>query len=332
MDSEHLDSADSAPHTPASGPGATLRAAREALRLDLAHVAAETRIPLRHLEAIEEDNFESLPSRAYAIGFSRTFATAVGLDPAAITDAVRAELADGSMRRAAPSSAMEPGDPARLPSKGLALAAAAAVVVLAIGTYAFFGAFFGAGTQPGSLLTPAPAVTSAPVAASPALSPTPAVSGPVVLTALEEGIWLRLYEEGGERLLERTLKQGETVTVPATAADPRINTGRPDALSLTVGGQAVAKISDRAETIAGARVSAAALLARVAAPTDQATASPQANAAVPAARVPVRRPAPRPAASRPPETAEAAASAEVVPAAPAGEPATAREPASAPRD
>ena len=73
----------------------------------------------------------------------------------------------------------------------------------------------------------------------------------MVLTALEDGVWVRLYEEGGERLLERTLKQGEAVTVPAAATDPRINTGRPDALSVTVGGQAVAKISDRPETISG---------------------------------------------------------------------------------
>ena len=35
-------------------------------------------------------NAPSAPSRAYAIGFSRTYAKAVGLDDAAITDAVRA--------------------------------------------------------------------------------------------------------------------------------------------------------------------------------------------------------------------------------------------------
>ena len=119
MDSENHTSAGNAPELPLHGPGATLRAAREALRLDLSQVAAETRIPLRHLEAIEDENFEGLPSRAYAIGFSRTFAKAVGLDPAVITDAVRAELADGSMRRSVPSGDMEPGDPARLPSPNM---------------------------------------------------------------------------------------------------------------------------------------------------------------------------------------------------------------------
>lgn len=259
MNSEQITGADNAQPIPVSGPGATLRAAREELRLDLSHVAADTRIPLRHLEAIEAGEFESLPSRAYAIGFSRTFAKAVGLDPAEITDAVRAELADGSMRRSAPSSVMEPGDPARLPSTGLTWAAAAAVLVLGVGGYAFFNAYFGAGTEPGALTVPAPAASSAPVAAAPAEPPAPTASGPVVLTALEEGVWLRLYEEGGERLFERTLSLGETVTVPATATDPRLNTGRPDALSLTVGGKPIAKLSDRPMTISGVQISAAAL-------------------------------------------------------------------------
>ena len=322
MNSEDTTSAQAAPPSGVAGPGESLRAAREAQRLDLTHIAAETRIPLRHLEAIEADDFESLPSRAYAIGFTRTYAKALGMDDAAVIDAVRAELADGSMRRSAPSSTMEPGDPGRLPSRGLALAAAAAVVVLGVGIYAFASTYFGAGTEPGSLLPPqAEETTAAPVAAAPtAPVPAPAVpSGPVVLTALEDGVWLRLYEEGGERLTERTLGLGESVEVPVAARDPRINTGRPDALSVTVGGQMVAKLADRPVTISGMPVSAAALAAR-AAPTPAADAPPQASVAGTAsAQRPARRrlsaPAPAPAGS---DTGEAAASA----------PARAPEPAS----
>lgn len=327
MDSENHTSAGNAPELPLLGPGATLRAAREALRLDLSQVAAETRIPLRHLEAIEDENFEGLPSRAYAIGFSRTFAKAVGLDPAVITDAVRAELADGSMRRSVPSGDMEPGDPARLPSAGLAWAAAAAVLMLAIGAFAFFNTYFAAGTEPGSLLSPEPAASSAAVAAKPAASPAAASSGPVVLTALEDGVWVRLYEEGGERLLERTLKQGEAVTVPAAATDPRINTGRPDALSVTVGGQAVAKISERPETISGVPVSAAALLARVAAPADQAAAVPQARSPAPSRPTTTQRTV---TASPSAATAEVAAARQSAPAA-ASNPAPGGESAPSPR-
>lgn len=291
MDSEDYNSADAAPASGVSGPGATLRAAREAKRLEISHIAAETRIPRRHLEAIEADDFESLPSRAYAIGFTRTYARVLGLDDAAIVDAVRAELADGSMRRTAPSARMEPGDPARLPSAGLAWAAAAAVLVLVIGIFAFYNSYFGAGSGPAPLLPPEPAETpSVAVASAPVPLAAPTPSGPVVLTALEDGVWVRLYEEGGERLVERTLARGQTIEVPVAARDPRINTGRPDALSVTVGGQPVAKLSDRAVTISGLPVSAAALAARAATSLDAAV--PAAGGSVPSATavpLPARR-------------------------------------------
>lgn len=270
MNSENSDSAENAPSTLIAGAGAQLRAAREALRLDLAHIAAETRIPLRHLAAIEAGSFDALPSRAYAIGFSRSFAKAVGLDAAAITDVVRGELADGSMRRTVAVSGMEPGDPARLPSAGLAWAGAFAALVLAVGAFAFYNAYFGAGTKPGSLLTAAPAAPSKPVARPTATAPV--AGAEVVLTALEEGVWLRLYEEGGQRIIERALKQGETVLVPSEADDPRINTGRPDALAITIGGKAVAKLADRPATLSGVPVSAAALLGRGTAVPDVAVA------------------------------------------------------------
>lgn len=317
MDSENPTSADIATDTPVAGPGARLRAAREAMRVDLPHIAAETRIPLRHLQSIEDDQFENLPSRAYAIGFSRSFAKAVGLDPADITDGVRAELGDGSMRRTTPASSMEPGDPARVPSSGLAWAAAAAVLILAIGAFAFYRTYFGAGTDSGSLLAPETAPTvAAPVAAAPLAAP--AGSGPVVLTATQDGVWVRLFEEGGERLTERTLARGESIEVPMTARDPRINTGRPDALTVTIGGQSVALLSDRPVTIAGAQVSAAALLAR-------ATTAPVAGAApLVTQTVPARAPTRRQPATRP-LSAPTTAPSSVAPA-----PASAAETAAAP--
>jgi len=316
MDSDISPGAETAPNTPVSRPGEALRAAREALRLDLPHIAAETRIPLRHLQAIEDGQFDALPSRAYAIGFARTFAKAVGLDPAEITDAVRAELADGPMRRTVAAPGMEPGDPARLPSSGLAWAAGGAVLILAIGAFAFYRTHFGAGAEPGSLLPPEPAASAtAPMAAAPA--PTVAApSGPVVLTATQDGIWVRLYEEGGERLTERTLARGETLEVPPAARDPRINTGRPDALDITVGGQAVARLAERAQTIAGAPVSAAALLARGTPAASAPTSAPAATETVPARRrlsAPAVRPTPvdasLPAATMPPPAAEPTAEA-----------------------
>ena len=76
---------------PLMGVGERLRRAREAAGKSLAEIAAETRIPQRHLTLIEDGAFDALPARTYAVGFSRSYASAVGLDPRAIADEVRAE-------------------------------------------------------------------------------------------------------------------------------------------------------------------------------------------------------------------------------------------------
>ncbi|MBI1404470.1 MAG: DUF4115 domain-containing protein [Porphyrobacter sp.] len=317
MDSEQDISVEPAQDTAYSGAGARLRAAREARRLDLAHIAAESRIPQRHLEAIEAGDFGALPSRTYAIGFSRTYAKLLGLDDGAITDAVRGELSEGGDRRATTGSGMEPGDPAKLPSASLAWFGAFAALVLAVGMIAFFSARFGAGTGPAPLEAP-PQVAEAPVPVAPAVA-TPAADAEVVLTAMDDGVWVRIFEEGGERLLEKQMAKGESFTVPADAEDPRINTGRPDLLAITVGGKSVPRLAERPTTLAGMAISAEALLSR---PGPENEAAPGADGLADGAvrrgtvqrrtATPAPTPAVEPVSISPAETAAPAAS-ETVP-------------------
>ncbi|MEQ5789116.1 DUF4115 domain-containing protein [Erythrobacter sp. NFXS35] len=284
MDSEQDIGAEEAQDTAYAGAGARLRAARETRGYDLPHIAAESRIPLRHLEAIEAGDFGALPSRTYAIGFSRTYARLLGLDDVAIVEAVRGELSDGQTRRTAMGSGMEPGDPAKLPSAGLAWFGAFAALVLAVGLIAFFSSRFGAGSGPGPIETPAPPA-AVPVAANPAPAPAAAASsadGEVVLTSLGDGVWVRIYEEGGERLLEKQLAMDESFTLPADAVDPRINTGRPDLLAITIDGESVPRLAQRPTTLAGMAISASALLARPMPETEAAPVSGT-EAAAPAA-------------------------------------------------
>ncbi|MHA7819346.1 MAG: helix-turn-helix domain-containing protein [Erythrobacter sp.] len=248
--------------------GDRLRSAREARRLNLDHIAAETRIPVRHLESIEAGSFDNLPSRTYAIGFARNYAKAVGLDEKSITDAVREELADGQARASAMAGGMEPGDPAKLPSAGLAWFGGFAAIVLAIGLISFFTSYFSAGGELPSLIAEETSEPTNEVAAATELASAGGESvvatsgGPVVFTALEDGIWVRFYEDGGERLFEAQMSQGDRFELPLDAVEPRINTGRPDAFAITIGGREVPKLSDEPETIGDTPVSAAALLAR----------------------------------------------------------------------
>ncbi len=263
---------------PLMGAGDQLRAAREAEGVDLEHISAQTRIPIRHLEAIEAGDFDALPSRTYAIGFARTYAREMGLDDSVIADEVRSELADIQSHRAILAGGMEPGDSAKLPSAGLAWFGAFAALLLAVGVVAFVSTYFGAGTGPASLLAgdeeseEAPTFANAAEAVEPVLSAD--ANGQVVFTALEDGIWVRFYEDGGERLLEKQMDSGEQFTLPSDATEPRINTGRPDAFAITIGGQEVPKLSDEPVTLGDTPISAAALLARADVP---ASAIPDTN-------------------------------------------------------
>jgi len=87
--------------------GDKLREAREGLGLTLADIANKTRVPMRHLEAIENNRMEGMASPAYAIGFTKTYARAVGLDDRAIA----AELRQSPQMPLSPTTRFEEYEP-----------------------------------------------------------------------------------------------------------------------------------------------------------------------------------------------------------------------------
>lgn len=248
---------------PLDGAGQRLRRAREEAGLSIEQVAGETRIPQRHLEVIEQGDFGALAGRTYAIGFSRTYAKAVGLDEREIAEQVRNELGVQRASEIARESSFEPGDPARVPSRGLAWFSAFAALLLVAGGFAYFKDYFfpGAGLAP--LTEPAPRqAQAAPRAAATAPAPAPTPTGPVVFTALMDDTWVKFYDADGEQLMQKQMAKGESYTVPADAEDPQVWTGRPYAFAITVGGRSVPKLSEEDEIVRDFPVSAEALLAR----------------------------------------------------------------------
>lgn len=269
---------------PLEGAGVRLLRAREHTGLSRAQLAGVTKIPERHLIAIEQGNFAALPASMYAVGFSRSYARAVGLDEREIADAVRSELAllePANPRRSAP--AFEPGDPARVPSARFAWLAGLLALLVVISGFIFWRSYYAPGGELPSILL----AEDAPVAAaSPAAAIVPA-DGAVVFTALEPAIWVKFYDGAGIELLQKELARGESYTVPTNIADVRLWTARPDALAITVDGQPVPKLAAVQGMIKDVPVSAAALLARQ---SELAESVPQPVAsAAPAARQPARR-------------------------------------------
>jgi len=64
------------------GIGRILRETREEKRLELSEISTILRIRETHLAALENDDYETLPGKVYAIGFIRTYGNYLGLDSA----------------------------------------------------------------------------------------------------------------------------------------------------------------------------------------------------------------------------------------------------------
>jgi len=73
--------------------GQDLRAARLRRGDDLATVSRALKIRKDHLEALEEDRFEALPGKAYAVGFIRSYSDYLGLDPMQCVERFKGEIA-----------------------------------------------------------------------------------------------------------------------------------------------------------------------------------------------------------------------------------------------
>lgn len=222
--------------------GERLRAARDEKGLTLEDIAAQTRIPQRHLESIETSDWARLPAPTYTIGFARNYATAVGLDPTEIADQLRGEL--GGARPATTTEVFEPADPRRTMPKSLVFGAIAAVIVIVI-LMSWLNRR--ALEQPDETANNVEAAATAPAPAPPSQA-TPAAGQQVTLTATN-AVWIQVSEKGGPTIYTRTLQPGQTYVVPATATAPMLKTGMPEALRVTVGTTVAPPLGPPATTV-----------------------------------------------------------------------------------
>ncbi len=262
-----------------------LRAARQALNLSQADVALRTRVTLRHIEALEAGDYAAMPGRPYAIGFARAYARTVDLDDSDIADAVRAELNGRAPRpEIRILNQFEVGDPAKTPSRFVGWLALLLVgAILALGGV-FWRSYYAPSVPLPSLAGEAPqAPANLPrneVQRLPSATQS-AINSPVIFTALDNDIWVKFYDGQGKQLMQKQLAKGESYTIPGDAAGPRIWTGRPDALSITIGGQAIPRLAEVEKVMKDVPVDAASLRARSAL-TAKNPSSPSAGSSSPA--------------------------------------------------
>lgn len=214
--------------------GEDLREARLTLGASVEDMADHLRINRRYIHALEEGRVRDLPGSAYAVGFVRSYASALGLDP---DEAVRRfrDVTGGSVSKTGELVFPEP-----VPSRGMPAGALVAVgVVIAIGAYVAWYNWTGSGNRVVDAVPPLPprleqaveeggrlregASPQAAPAASPAPAPAP-VAAPappvnpneprIVIRARGES-WVQVRDARENRvLLDRVLRPGDTWAVP----------------------------------------------------------------------------------------------------------------------
>jgi cytoskeletal protein RodZ len=162
--------------------GELLRSAREAKGVSLEQAEEATRVRRQYLEALEAEDFGTLPGEVYVRGFLRNYARYLGLNPEEVLT-LRGAPPEG----AAPASFGAPLEEPliRSASRQLLLRFVAILLLLAVVVAAGWWVYqWYTGESPLSLLTPAPTSTPTVPATptSPPTTPPPEVPTPTVVT------------------------------------------------------------------------------------------------------------------------------------------------------
>ncbi len=179
-----------------SSVGEQLAAERVRQKLELADIAARTRIPLRHLEAIENGKHAGLPALPYSAGFVKSYASMLGLDGNKLSREFRSQLGDAQRAHFEPE-AYEPVDPSRVPSRLLAMIALG--VALLLGMIYLLLRFEGDNSELAKLAADTAQDVRPAVIKPAAPPPPPPVAAPVVPTGpisivASQDIWIKVTD------------------------------------------------------------------------------------------------------------------------------------------
>ena len=216
-----------------TGVGQELAAAREARGLALADVAQQLKFAPRQLEALEQENFETLPGATFARGMVRSYARLLKLDPEPLVQRVasRFEIPDSNQLAARYHQPVPFSDNARR-STFVYLAMSLGVLLLVGGVaYEWRQERTVAAKKPAPVAKAAqPPARSEPARSEPKVRPAPVAVLPVQPVAQE-------------KMVEKSIEKPVVVAAPASSG---AKTG-PNRLVVRTDGEAWIEIRDSAD-------------------------------------------------------------------------------------
>lgn len=219
--------------------GRALAAAREARGLSQSDVAAQLRLHVRQVQALEAEDLALLPEGAFVRGYVRNYAKLVELPPEPLLALVAAKLKPtdplhSQVNRAAVSPIQRTP---REPISGLVVIGAVLAVLAALGAFGWWSMRERTPAPPpaASAPEPAPAAASAPPPATepqapvgsaaapeaPATTEAPAASAPAPVGAelqlsFRDRSWVEIRQADGTILMQQNNAAGTTKTVDGT--------------------------------------------------------------------------------------------------------------------
>ena len=237
--------------------GETLRQARLDRGASLADAERETRVRRKYLEALEAEDYTSLPALVHTRGFIRVYARYLGLDPDGTLDLF------GPARVREERPVLRPATPrlsaARPASSRLFMGLAGMLVAGLLFAYLWtqYNSFVDslsqadrevAGRPLSSTPTPSPELVSPTPAPTPQPAPTAASAaapegGVVVEARVTDRTWMEVWTDGVSQL-QSTLQGGSTRSFSANRSI-RMRVGNAGGVQVTVNGQSQGLLGDR---------------------------------------------------------------------------------------
>jgi len=180
-----------------SGVGAILRKARARRKVELSEVEAATRIRLRYLRAIEDEEWDVLPGGVYTRGFIRTYASFLGLDGGRLVEDYRASVE--RWHRAPSEQARPRGSEVGSRRYGVPLSGLVVLAVIAVAAIAILAIPSGGGDGSSSPPPPSPAERTTAKAKAP---PPPSRAGVSVALAANAEVWVCVLDASGRSLVD----------------------------------------------------------------------------------------------------------------------------------
>jgi cytoskeleton protein RodZ len=222
--------------------GNTLREARVRRNLTLQQVEEDTKIRVKYVQAMENEDFDVMPGATYVKGFLRTYSAYLSVDPEVILDEYRS-------RGVKTAEVQEPFGGVSMLGAPTSHRGRNTVVFVAVICLLVLGVIWILGrpsdsppsTKPGALGINSPSPSPSPSkSAKPQKTAPPVVNGELRITAPKGDSWLEVRRDGstGTVLFSGTVTKGKTRVFVGDVLWLRL--GNPSAVRIRVEGRAIA--------------------------------------------------------------------------------------------